>query len=265
MKIASWNCNNLEGRRDNNENIKTNRIDYLNLLREKVPDLDVIFLMEVESDFYETALDHDFSFHFFLPCVELDPGWQVTSGIFLAVAKHIRVLKHEVLLPGKGIESAYGLALRTVLKDSRNQKELDLVSFWNLQRTCSKPNPYYEEILDFLLRKLTDAGVFNSGIPHLIIGDFNRTPDVVRKLIPDTETVLVTEETFFKKKNPDENGSSLDHIICRKADSDSIRFLGKDGQPVNSFKESLGFTERHTFVKKEPEKISDHLPLFVQF
>ena len=35
MKIASWNCNNLEGPRDNNENIKTNHIDYLNLLRKK--------------------------------------------------------------------------------------------------------------------------------------------------------------------------------------------------------------------------------------
>lgn len=260
MKIASWNCNNLNSGVRNKAEIRKNRIDYLNLLRKKIQDLDVIFLAEVESDFPETSLDRDFSFHFFLPCVELDPGWQLTSGIFLAAAKHIRVLKHEVLLPGKETESAYGLALRTVLKDSRNHAELDMVSFWNLKRTHAKPAPDYQQILDLLMRKLTDAGFFTSGIPHLVIGDFNRSQDDIRKQIPDTETVLVSDPTLFPNKDPySTHRSSPDHIICSR--EGKIKFLAADGNTADTFEQSLGVSAKSDFVRTG---ISDHLPLFVQ-
>ena len=191
----------------------------------------------------------------------------MTSGIFLTAAKHIKVEKPNkedvIFLPGRGNESEYGFALRTLLRNSKGRETLDLVTFWNTRRK-TKTRHGYRPTLKLLLKKLEDADFFNPQNRHMIIGDFNLEYQDIEKLIPDTETVLVTEDTLFKKKNPDEKGSSPDHIICSKADSDSIRFLGKDGQPVNSFKESLGFTERHTFVKNEPVKLSDHLPLFVQ-
>lgn len=271
MKIASWNCNNLNTTWNIKPGNRKNREDYLNLLRKNSQDLDVIFLMEVESDFPETALDKDFSFHFFYPCTDWDNGWiPMTSGIFLTAAQHMEVIKDEkdgyynkVLLPGKGNESEYGFALRTLLRNSKNGETLDLVTFWNTRRK-TKPSHDYELTLKLLLKNLADTDFFSQNNRHIIIGDFNMGYQDIKKLIPDTETVLVSEDTYFKKKNPDEKGSSLDHIICSKADLDSIRFLGKDGQLVRSFEKSLGFTERHAFVRKEPKKISDHLPLFVQ-
>ena len=252
MNIACWNCHNLNSHP--NQKIRENRCNYRSYLQSRIKaglkmELDVIFLSEVEENYKNSPLASA-DLTEFVPCKELDEGWNLmSSGILLYHTPAVSLDdSYKLILPVSDAAKAnpdwqYGFAVKTTLK--KGNESVDAVFFWNTKRK-NTPSHGYGATFNFLLDRLLKLNFFD-GKSWLIAGDFNLSYSEVdsrcRQKIRNGYTLQGQTNTYFRSFKDQNYCSDLDHLVSSSDTAEMISIKGLNPDD---------------FVGKG---LSDHLPI----